>query len=223
MIKALFLDFYGTCVHENGPASLEVVERIFQTGNGASREEVISYWQKSLQERSAGAWGESYRGQYELALENFKETVKHFSSSEDPKALCEKMTEFWYSPEIFEDTKWFMEKVPLPVYFVTNSDDCFITEAIRKYDLRPAGIITSQKAKCSKPAKGIFLYALEQAGLAPEEVIHAGDSLAGDVESPSSVGIRAVWMNRKNKPVPQGVEAAANFQELLEILENTIK
>ena len=146
-----------------------------------------------------------------------------FSSSEDPKALCEKMTEFWYAPEIFEDTKWFLEKVPLPVYFVTNSDDRFITEAVKKYDLCPAGIITSQMAKCSKPAKGIFLCALEQTGLSPEEVIHCGDSMAGDVESPASVGIRSIWMNRRNKPIPQGVEAVSNFQELLEVVEKATK
>lgn len=30
MIKAVFMDYYGTVVHENGPITMEVVKRIYR-------------------------------------------------------------------------------------------------------------------------------------------------------------------------------------------------
>ena len=41
MIKAIFMDYYGTVTHENGPIAAEVVKRVFQTGDAESPEEVF--------------------------------------------------------------------------------------------------------------------------------------------------------------------------------------
>ena len=96
-----------------------------------------------------------------------------------------------------------MEIGPIAVSVIK---DVFMEE-IKRYSLHPAGIVTSEEAKYSKPRKEIFLYAFKKAGVSPEEVIHVGDSLEGDVKCPSSVGIRSIWLNRERKPVPAGVES----------------
>lgn len=84
--------------------------------------------------------------------------------------------------------QWYMKTVrsqwKFPVYFVTNSDDIYVSESLKNHDLHPAGVITSERAKYSKPRKEIFLYALEQTGFSSEEVIHIGDSLEGDIRCP---------------------------------------
>ena len=107
----------------------------------------------------------------------------------------------------------FLEAAPAPVYLVTNSDDHFVEEALRRYGLPVAGAVTSQAARYAKPRPEIFRFALERYGLRPGETVHLGDSLAGDVETPRALGIRALWLNRKGKPVPPGVEAAENLAE----------
>lgn len=33
VIKAIFMDFYGTVAHENGPIAMEVVQRIYKNSN----------------------------------------------------------------------------------------------------------------------------------------------------------------------------------------------
>ena len=47
MKKAIFCDFYGTLVHENGPISLEVVGRVAESC-GAAPEDVVALtsWRK---------------------------------------------------------------------------------------------------------------------------------------------------------------------------------
>lgn len=211
MIKALFCDFYGTLVHENGPISYEVIRRIYKGGNARSPEEAVSYWWESISRRLQDACGPNYRTQYDLALENFEDTLAHFQCRENAREMCDLMVQHWCQPPIYEDTRGFLAAVRLPVHFVTNSDDLFVEKATAYYNLQPAGIFTSEGARHAKPRPEIFLYALEQTGLKPEEVLHLGDSLTGDVFCPSGLGIRAIWLNRDGQPVPEGIEAVSTL------------
>ena len=49
MIKALFVDFYGTLVHEDGEIIKEITNIIHDTGNGAAPSEIDSFWWKDFQ------------------------------------------------------------------------------------------------------------------------------------------------------------------------------
>ena len=214
MVKAVFCDFYGTVVNEYGPLAYEIMQRIYKSGKAGSMQDVLSYWWSTYRDRLYKACGESFRLQRDLALENFKELTMHFHSTESAEELNNLMTEHWCNPPIYDDTKIFLENLKLPIYFVTNSDDFYVEEAIQNHGLKPTGIITSEQAKYSKPHKEIFEYALKKAGLKAEDVIHMGDSIGGDVRCPQSVGIRAIWVNRDSKPVPESVEAINELKEI---------
>ncbi len=216
MIKAVFCDFYGTLVPEYGPASYEVVKRVYKSGKVSSPEAVVAGWWELYSKKQAEAYGDHYRSQYDLALESFAELLPRFSSNEDPRSLCDKMTEHWSYPELYEDSRDFLEQCGLPVWLVTNSDTCYVETAVKHCGIAPAGIVTSESARHPKPRPEIYRCALEQAGLSPEEVVHIGDSLRGDVQGPAAVGIRAIWLNREGKPVPEGVEAVKDLRQALE-------
>lgn len=215
MIKAVFMDYYGTVVYENGPIAMEVVKDIYENSNAESIEDVFRYWWKTYRKKLAEANGEYFRTQHDVALENFQELLKHFQCPGNPKELLDRMEEHWCTTAVYEDARMFLDQVKLPFYFVTNSDDKYVYESVKKYGLHPTGIFTSEQARYSKPRKEIFLYALEKTGLKPEEVIHVGDSIPGDVECPESVGITALLLNREGKPVPEWVKSVDGFIEVL--------
>ena len=81
--------------------------------------------------------------------------------------------------------------------------------------LTPAGVFTSEDARSYKPRKELFELALTETGLAPEEVVHIGDSLGSDVNGAASAGIAAVWLNRQGRAVPDGVTAVNSLTEFL--------
>lgn len=218
MIKAIFMDYYGTIAHEMGPIAMEVVQRVYESGNGNSAKEVFGVWWKTYREKLESANGETFKTQHEVALENFKDLLARFHSPENPEELLNRMEEHWRTTAIYEDAKPFLSKVQLPVYFVTNSDDSYVYTSVEMHDLHPTGIITSEQARYSKPRKEIFLYALHKLGLEPSEVIHIGDSLQSDVLCPSSVGIKSIWLNREKKEAPAGVTSAAGLEEVLQII-----
>ena len=219
VIKAIFMDYYGTVTYENGPISVEVVKRIYKNSDAKTPEEVFRCWWKLYRGKLEEANGENFRTQNDVALESFQELLEHYHCPEDAGELLSRMEVHWCTTPVYEDARKFLENVELPVYFVTNSDDKYVTENVKLHGLHPADVFTSEQAKYSKPRKEIFLYALEQTGLQPEDVIHVGDSFDSDVRCPGEAGITGIWLNRDGAPVPDEVTSIKDFSELDAIIE----
>ncbi len=52
MIKAFFVDFYGTVVHEDGEVIKKITQEIYDTGNVINKSEIGSYWWNIFQKSS---------------------------------------------------------------------------------------------------------------------------------------------------------------------------
>ncbi|MDE5576074.1 MAG: hypothetical protein K2J11_01630 [Oscillospiraceae bacterium] len=66
MIKAVFTDFYGTLVHEDGEVIEKICNEIFSTGNAESKSQIGSYWWQEFQNSFMNSFGDSFRTQREL-------------------------------------------------------------------------------------------------------------------------------------------------------------
>lgn len=53
MVKAVFIDFYGTVVHEDGEVIKKVCQDIFDSGKVQNKSEIDAYWWKQLLEAVA--------------------------------------------------------------------------------------------------------------------------------------------------------------------------
>lgn len=221
MIKAIFVDFYGTIVFEDGENVAKISDMIYKTGNAQSVSEIGSYWWNSFQSLFENAYGENFRTQRELETQSLIDTIQQFGSSEDGVKLSNEMFEYWVKPPIFEESKQFFDACPVPIYIVSNIDRDDVLQAIEYHGLKPAGVFTSEDARSYKPRKELFEYALKSTGLSPDEVVHIGDSLSSDVKGASSVGIRAIWVNRRNREVPEGVTAVRNLLEGMYAISRT--
>jgi len=84
-------------------------------------------------------------------------------------------------------------------------------------------IAASARVGFEKPNPEIFRYALEQAGAAPDEVIHVGDHLDADVQGAQGVGIAPVLIDRRGRfrpeDVPDGVPVIATLTELIPLVD----
>lgn len=218
MIKALFVDFYGTLVHEDGEFVQQVSRIIFDTGKAESISEIDGYWWGEFQNMFTSSSGENFMLQRDIEIRSIERTVEHFSSSADPRELADMLFANWTAPKIFEDTKTFFEKSPLPIYVVSNIDTADVQQAIAFHGLKPAGVFTSEDARSYKPQPGLFELALRSTALSPDEVIHIGDSVSSDVRGAGNVGIRAIWLNRFGKSIPEGVEYITQLPEVFEKL-----
>lgn len=215
MIKAIFIDFYGTVVFEDGEIVSKISQKIYETGNAKSIEQVNSYWWNSFKTLFENSYGDNFKTQRELEIESLKDTIAYFGSSEDGEKLSEEMFEYWVKPAIFEESKQFFKECSVPIYIVSNIDRADILAAIEFHGLSPQDVFTSEDAKAYKPREELFALALNKTGLAANEVLHIGDSLISDIKGAYSVGIRAIWINRSGKAVPAKVTAVSNLLEVL--------
>lgn len=214
MIKALFVDFYGTVVHEDGEVIKQISQEIYDTGKVNDKSEIGSYWWSEFQNAFLNAYGDNFVTQRELEYKSLEKTIQHFNSSADAQILSNLMFDHWIKPPIFEESKQFFELCPISIYVVSNIDRDDVLQAIKYHDLKPADVFTSEDAKAYKPRKELFEFALNRVGLSPEEVLHIGDSLSSDIKGASSIGINVIWVNRNNRETPENVMAVKNLLEV---------
>lgn len=215
MIKALFFDFYGTIVHEDGVVIDEITTIISNTGNGANKLTIDNYWWKIFQELYMNSFGNNFKTQKELEIESLEMTLEKFESNASANELSHKMFEYWRKPPIFEDAAIFLKSCDIPYYIVSNIDTDDVVTAIHYHGLTPIKIFTSEDAKSYKPRTELFEMALKETNLNPQEVVHIGDSLNSDIRGASNLGINTIWMNRNKKEIPNGVVAVVSFADIL--------
>ena len=58
-------------------------------------------------------------------------------------------------------------------------------------------IVISEEIGVRKPRPQIFQAVAESMGIAPDEILHVGDSLEADVAGASAAGMRTVWLTRR--------------------------
>ncbi len=61
MIKAIFSDFYGTLVHEDGEIIRRITKEIAKTGNTDNASEIGRFWWKEFQLSLDKAFGGSFQ------------------------------------------------------------------------------------------------------------------------------------------------------------------
>ena len=199
MIKAIFIDFYGTVVYEDGENVSKISKMIYETGKAQSVSQVDSYWWNRFRTLFENSYGENFKTQRELETKSLIDTIEHFCSSVDGVNLSNEMFEYWIKPPIFEESKQFFQDCPVPIYIVSNIDRADILEAIAFHGLNPQAVFTSEDAKSYKPRNELFELALKKTGLSADEVLHIGDSLSSDIKGAQNVGIASCWYNPNGK------------------------
>ena len=93
MIQAVFIDFYGTVVHEDGEVIRKVSQEIFDSGNVQDKSEIGTYWWNEFQTAFLFAHGDNFRTQRELEYQSLHKTIQHFESAADVGELSNMMFE----------------------------------------------------------------------------------------------------------------------------------
>lgn len=80
-------------------------------------------------------------------------------------------------------------------------------------------VTISSRAGSAKPAKAIFLVALEQAQVKAASALHVGDSLREDVEGARAAGLKALLLDRQGRFRLPDPPAIATLDQLLSMLD----
>lgn len=90
------------------------------------------------------------------------------------------------------------------VVLISNTDDNLVAATIRGLGDGVHDVITAEQAGAYKPALAIFALAHERAGAPPGEIVHVGASGSLDMVPARTLGLRRVWVDRRNAGTVDG-------------------
>lgn len=220
-IKALFVDFYGTLVHEDDEIIPVICEQIrVQAEKPCTSSEIGKYWWKTFSEMVMSSYGNTFETQRYLGLKSLQNTLDHYLSTCVAEEIIQPQFAHWQRPKLFADTRPFLSAAErIPVYILSNIDSEDVIEAVQHHRLEVNGILSSEDVRSYKPRPELFEEALRIYGLKREEVLHIGDSLTNDVAGAQGVDIQAVWLNRKQKQKPETIQPDYECASLMEVIQ----
>lgn len=212
VIRGLLLDFYGTVVEEDDEVIASICARAADSGLGAvTAEQVGAAWGRAFQ---AAMGASPFRPQREIVVASLAEALSAAGCTADAAALCEDQVRFWRTAPLRPGTRAFLDSAEVPICIVSNIDRADLEAVLAYHGLSFTAVVTSEDAGAYKPSPQIFRQGLAMLGLRADEVVHVGDSLTADVAGAQAAGIAAVWVNRRKRPVPDGIGSITVISDL---------
>jgi putative hydrolase of the HAD superfamily len=221
--KAIFFDADDT-LFDYGAAEREAFAETAEAfGLGARLEEALDVYRL----HNADVWRELERGEISqdaLKVERFRRLLVALGKDDAPAAAMSP----YYLDRLSEQTQLLPDaeaavlamKERHTLVLVTNGLASvqrrrFAAASItRHFDL----ILISEELGVAKPDPAIFFPAMEKFGLRPEEVLFVGDSTSSDMPAASNAGMDFCWINPGKKPVPDGMTARYDIQNVGELI-----
>ncbi len=200
--KALFLDFYGTLVKEDGRIIDKIVDAIAD-GSPAKpgRKEILTSW--NFTALCAISFGANFQTQRTLEQQSLARLLEQYQVELDAEVLSAELFDYWRSPDAFVSAGAFLDGVDIPICVVSNIDTADLAAAIDCNGWQFTNVITSQQCQAYKPRPEPFVAGLKMLGVQPADVLHIGDGLGSDIAGANDMGIDCVWINRNNRPLPE--------------------
>lgn len=200
------LDFYGTVVEEDDDVVASICARAAATGTGeVSPDRISEAWWRAFQ---AAMMATPFGLQRDIAVASLGSALAEHGCSADAAALCEEQFQHWRTAPLRPGSRAFLDRVRLPICVLSNIDRADLESALSYHGLSFAAVVTSEDVGAYKPAPQMFRRGLDMLGLPADKVVHIGDSLTADIAGAQAAGMAAIWVNRRGRPAPDGIDVA---------------
>jgi 2-haloacid dehalogenase/putative hydrolase of the HAD superfamily len=174
----------------------------------------------------AESFGASFRSQKELEQRSLQRVLEYFEAELDCDPLCQLIIGYWARPALFPESKAVLAACDIPICLVSNIDQAELDSALSHHQLSFDWVVTSEACRAYKPRREMFDKALSLVGLPAAKVLHVGDSYGSDIRGAKALKIPVLWINRKNRQVPQQGDTpdyvSADLSGILRLLRREI-
>ena len=199
-IKAVIFDAYGTLLRNDG---LRSIPRRILADHGLSvrEEDVYRAW---IDLYSEAIQSSPFRTLREIQGHAFARLLRGFDVDADATPYVDLFFQVTTAVELYPEVLGVFEVLrDRRSAIVSNADHEHL--AAWKFTLPVEFILVSETARAYKPQPLMFQRALERLRLAPDEVLHVGDSEVDDVKGAKAAGLRVAWVNRNGRTRRPGV------------------
>ena len=194
MIRAVTFDAFGTLIDTGRDVLIHVARSVCADFRPSlAPDTLLETWDRYF----FGAEQGEFRTLQDATEDSLAKTMVDYGMEGDTRPYIEMLNRMWANAKAFPETSRVLARVDgLPRAVVSNADDAFLKDLLRKNGLSFNHVVTSESVRAYKPRPRIFEVALERLRVQPEDAVHVGDSLTADIEGASRLGMRTVWVNR---------------------------
>jgi 2-haloacid dehalogenase len=191
--KAITFDCYGTLIDwESG--LLNAIQPVLSSHGVRLRDAQVLEIYSEVEPKEQNPY-RRYREVLANIVRRFGDRLGFVASENEAESLPNSLPA-WLP---FPDTNSALEKLKTKykLAIISNTDDAFFAATLRHFRMRFDEVITAEQAKAYKPSLEPFRLALQRLGLAPEQVLHVGQSVHHDVLPAKSLGLSTVLVYRR--------------------------
>ncbi len=194
MLRAVTFDAFGTLIDTGRDVLIHVARAVCVDHRPSlPPEALLEVWDRYF----FGAEYDEFQNLAATTEDSLAKAMAEFGIEAEPRPYVEMLERLWSHAKAYPEAARVLARVDgLPRAVVSNADDAFLRDILRRNGLMFDHIVTSESVRAYKPRARIFEVALDRLRAEPNQVVHVGDSLTADVEGAARLGMRTVWVNR---------------------------
>lgn len=218
MIRTVLLDAYGTLL-DTGTGSIDATQAILaQAGSSLDPAAFYAAW-KQLHHRHF-AQQTAFVSEAETYVLDLEKLYAQHGIDRDARADIGPMwsvlgTRVTY-PEVAAAIRALRQRYTVAVASI--SDETPLLQDLSRGGIDVDGVYCSESMQVYKPRPQFYHRVLESLHCPPEQAVYVGDSPLEDIQGPQRVGMKAVWIDRKGRQLPEGVHPDAVIHRMDELL-----
>jgi 2-haloacid dehalogenase len=212
--EVLSFDCYGTLINwENG--ILSALKQILSNHNiHLSDNEILELFAQQESRQESGDYLK-YRDILKNVVHDFGKTFNFTPTELEANALAESIQTWEPFPDTVEALKALKTRYKLTI--ISNIDDELFAYSAKKLEVEFDWLITAEQVKSYKPSLYNFEIAIQRMGIAPDKLLHVAQSIYHDIVPAKTMGITAVWVNRRKGQEGFGATVPASSNPDLEV------
>jgi len=209
---AISFDCYGTLIDWEA-GMLPVLRALLERHNCNLADPAILELYGEFEANAESGPYRTYREVLESVVSAFGERLGFQPSPSEMRSLPKSVPSWPPFADTVAALRQFKKRYKVAI--ISNIDDDLFAQTRKLLDVEFDAIVTAEQARSYKPSLHNFELALQTLRIAPEQLLHAAQSIYHDVVPARSLGIATVWVNRKSaRPGVGAVRAAAGRPDL---------
>lgn len=215
MISTIIFDAFGTLFEvAKGGSAKYVIEKITSCGHDVNEADFLCEWKKYYKRHTSPDC--AFRTERDIFISRIRMFYERYVVNRSAESDADRLLAGAYARKPYDEAAEAITNLrqKYRVFIGSNTDNDVLDAVMKNSGIAVDKIYTSENLRCYKPTPLFYEKILSENRLAPGEVLFVGDSLSDDVYGPLYAGIQAVWLNRANGEIPDGVTAIRNLREL---------
>ncbi len=218
-MKAVAFDAYGTLL-DTGTGSVDATRRILERNRSALDPGSIYQEWKSVHQQLIASLPE-FETEEVIFRRGLRQIYEKYHLQGVPEEDISLMLATLGRRKMYPDAVACLDRLRgrYRIIIASNTDTQPLLQDIDRNHIVHDCLLTSEDLHIYKPNPEFYRQILKVGPYLPSEVVYVGDSLVQDVKGPGSVGMPAVWLNRKGQSAPDlDVPQIRSLAELTDLL-----